>query len=569
MSNAKVIAKSLKELGVKKVYLYPGGTIAPLLDELLKHDIEYYCAKTEQGAGYMAIGAAKITRQTQVVLVTSGPGATNLVTPIADAYFDSIPILVITGQVATTSMNNEKKIRQTGFQEIDSVGIYSNITKSSRVASLDDDMSKIIFESFKLTTEKRFGPVHIDLPMDVQKADEKISGILINELGKQIESVIKKETLDSIKNYISSSLRPLFFVGNGVLLSDAVLLFREVANKTNIPVVSSLPGVSIMSSESINYVGFIGYSGEFFANLAMYHSDLLIVIGSRLDIRQTGSEYNSFSQGKKIIRIDIDTQELEFSKILADISVKVDIQIFLRELLKQGVERKDTHKWMTQINNWKEQFNSEQFYNDSKFNSFKIIKKVSAKLKDRKVIVTTGVGCHQQFVARYFSFDYPNKIWMTSAGHGTMGFDLPVNIGAVMSAGSDYVGVVFVGDGSFQMNLQELAMVKEYELPIKIFVFDDNSLNLVAQFQNMNWKCAPSTENKINPSFSAIAKAYGLESYDIYNEEELNIVVKDIFKDNKPALVHCHITSCENVLPMLLGGQKLNEMYPFEGAVKL
>jgi acetolactate synthase-1/2/3 large subunit len=301
----------------------------------------------------------------------------------------------------------------------------------------------------------------------------------------------------------------------------------------------------------------------------MYHSDLLIVLGSRLDIRQTGSEVNSFSQQKKIIRIDIDEQELGFSKISAAISVKADVKVFLSELLKQGVERKDTQEWKLQIVKWKEQFSSEQFYGGEKFNTFNILKSVSAKLKDRKVIVTTGVGCHQQFVARYFSFDYPNKIWMTSAGHGTMGFDLPANIGAVMSADKDYVGVVFVGDGSFQMNLQELAMVKEYELPIKIFVFDDNSLNLVAQFQNMNWKCAPSTENKINPSFSAIAQAYGLESFDIYNEEELSLAVEDIFKNNKPALVHCHITSCENVLPMLLGGQKLNEMYPFEGAVKL
>ena len=569
MLGAEMIAKTLKSVGVKRVFLFPGGTIAPLLDALVKEGIAYICTRNEQGAGYGAIGAAKVTGFPQVVMVTSGPGATNVLTPVADAYYDSVPLLVFTGQVGTKDINFEKKVRQTGFQETDTVNIFKPVTKKTHILSLDEDIPKTICDSFMLTKKGRPGPVLIDLPMDVQRGEIKCKNpnkylttvSKDNSSSKDMSSIFSK-----VSELISKSKRPLILAGNGIYISDSVNEFRSFVRKYNIPVVCSLPGVGTLPSDHPLCFSFIGHTGEYFANLAAYYSDLLIVLGARLDLRQTGSEIEDFKKNKTIVRVDIDENELEFGRIKGDININIDLKQFFTEFLLSNSEipKNRYSEWIDKINSWKNKFHSSQFYQKPSLCMYDVIKAVDELSKDKKVIVSSGVGGHQQMVARYFTFNYPRRRWLTSAGHGTMGFDVPTNIGAILNAEKNTLGIVFVGDGSFQMNIQELATIKEYDLPIKIFVLDDRKLGIVSQFQLLNWNSNPSTGNKKNPSFSKIGKAYGLEGYDIYEKKEIPTVLKEVFKDLSPAVVHCHIDSSEEVLPMLLAGQKMNEMYPFK-----
>jgi acetolactate synthase I/II/III large subunit len=567
MLGAEIIAKTLATLGVKGVYLYPGGTIAPLLDALVKEGIGYFCARNEQGAGYAAIGAAKVTGSPQVVLVTSGPGATNLLTPVADAYYDSVPIMVFTGQVGTNDINFERKIRQTGFQETDTINIFKPVTKKSFVLGLDDNISQLVSEAFYLTDNDRPGPVLVDLPMDVQKKEFK-NGVYHQELENAKTtpiSLLNHEIFSQVIEKFSHAKRPLILAGNGIYLSNAIQEFRSFVKETNVPVVCSLPGLGTIPSDDPLSYSFIGHTGEFYSNLALYYSDFLLVLGARLDLRQTGSEIANFRKNKFIVRIDIDNSELQYGRIDADIKVKMDVKDFFMNFSHyySRVKTNEIGQWMNILKGWREKFDSSQFYKKEYLSTRDIIIKVDEITKSKNVIVTSGVGSHQQFVARYFTFNYPSRLWLTSAGHGTMGFDIPANIGAVM-ASKNKMGIVFVGDGSFQMNIQELATIKEFNLPIKIFVFDNCRLGIVSQFQLLTWGTDPSTGNKVNPSFSKIGKAYGLKGYDISGKIELDSKIKEIFNDDSPAVVHCHLSSQEDVLPMLLGGQNLNEMYPFK-----
>jgi len=568
MLGAEIIAKTLKSIGVKRVFLFPGGTIAPLLDALVKEGIEYICARNEQGAGYGAIGAAKITGFPQIVMVTSGPGATNLLTPVADAYYDSVPLLVFTGQVGTKDINFEKKVRQTGFQETDTVNIFKPVTKKSHILSLDEDISRIIFDSFMLTKEGRPGPVLIDLPMDVQRSETKYknSKKSLNNISKDSNSSKGTNNIFSeIIKLISKSKEPLILAGNGIYTSNSVNEFRSFVEKCNIPVVCSMPGVGTLPSNHSLCFSFIGHTGEYFANLAAYYSDLLIVLGARLDLRQTGTEIDAFKKNKAIVRVDIDKNEIDFGRVKGNINVNMDLKRFFTEFLSYNskIPKNKYTEWINKINSWKTKFHSSQFFKKPDLCIYDIIRAVDEIVKGKKVIVSSGVGGHQQMVARYFTFDYPKRRWLTSAGHGTMGYDIPTNIGAILSAEKNSLGIVFVGDGSFQMNIQELATIREYNLPIKIFVLDNRRLGIVSQFQLLNWDSDPSTGNKKNPSFSKIGKAYGLKGYDIHEKKENLRILKEVFSDSSPAVVHCHVDYSENVLPMLLSGQKMNEMYPF------
>ena len=572
MLGAEIIAKTLKSIGVKRVFLFPGGTIAPLLDALVQEGIGYVCTRNEQGAGYAAIGAAKVTGFPQVVMVTSGPGATNVVTPVADAYYDSVPLLVFTGQVGTKDINFERKIRQTGFQETDTVSIFEPVTKSSHILSPDEDVSKRIFNSFMLTKEGRPGPVLVDLPMDVQRSEikHKLSNKFLdattiidnNEKTKDISGIFLK-----IAELISNSKRPLILAGNGIYLSNSVNEFRSFVKKTNIPVVCSLPGLGTLPSNHPLCFSFIGHTGEYFANLAAYYSDFLIVLGARLDLRQTGSEIDDFKMNKKILRVDIDKNELEYGRIKGDINININLKHFLNDFLSSNPDMPINRysEWVDKINLWKNKFHSSQFYQKTSLYSYDIIQAVDEITQDKKVIVTSGVGGHQQMTARYFTFDYPRHKWLTSAGHGTMGYDVPTAIGAILNEDEDTCGIVFVGDGSFQMNTQELATIKENNLPIKIFVLDNQRLGIVSQFQLLNWKSDPSTGDKNNPSFSKIGRAYGLNGFDISEKNKISSILEKVFSNLAPAVIHCHVDCSEDTLPMLMPGQKMNEMYPFGG----
>lgn len=565
MINAELIAKTLKFLGVKRVFVFPGGTIAPLLDALIKEGVSYVCPRNEQGAGYAALGAAKVSGFPQVVMVTSGPGVTNVATPVADAYFDSVPLLVFTGQVASKDINKDKRVRQTGFQEVDTTGMYQSITKKAHLLCVEDDISKTIFELFNLTREGRSGPVLCDLPMDVQKAEAKSTEIFAH--CTQVPSVncgVDQKAFVELNNLINSAKRPLILAGNGIYIADAVPEFRAFVESAHVPVVCSLPGIGTIPSDHPLSFSFLGHTGEYFANLAAYNADLVIGLGARFDLRQTGSEVEAFAENKTVVRVDIDKKELTHGRVKGNFHFQMHLKDFFDEFAKRNLwVSHRSEEWIDQLREWKNKFHSSQFYQGPELYSYDIITAVDAKTKGKKVVVTTGVGSHQQLVARFFTFDYHTRRWLTSAGHGAMGYDTPTIIGAMFDQDKDTTGIVFAGDGSFQMNIQELATIAELNLPVKIFVLDNRRLGVVSQFQVQFFGSDPGCGNKKNPSFSAIGEAYGLAGYDIYSKDEISSVLDGVFSHSEPSIIHCHIAYSEETYPMLLGGQRMDEMYPF------
>ena len=570
MTNAELIAKTLKSVGVKRVYIFPGGTIAPLLDALIKEGVEYICPRNEQGAGYAALGAAKVSGFPQVVMVTSGPGVTNVMTPVADAYYDSVPLLIFTGQVATKDINKEKRVRQTGFQEVDTTGMFKSVTKEARILSVDDDISKTVAELFALTKDGRSGPVLIDLPMDVQKAEAKDENIYSKSgelfVEESNDNLSANLALLELYKLIFESKRPLILAGNGIYLAGAVREFRDFAERLNIPVVCSLPGVGVISSNHPLCFSFLGHTGEYFANLAAYNADLVIGLGARFDLRQTGTEVTEFQKNKKIVRVDVDEKELKNGRVKGDLNIQMSLKQFFWEFSEflSDLPKWKYSDWFKTLEEWKSKYHSSQFYQKKDLlYSYDIIRAVDDATKSRKVVVATGVGSHQQLVARYFTLDYPRRKWLTSAGHGAMGYE-PTIIGGMLESDKDTLGIVLCGDGSFQMNIQELATIKELNLPIKIFVLDNRRLGVVSQFQVQFFGSDPGCGNKKNPSFSKVGEAYEILGYDIWEKDEIPFVLGRVFSEPGPAIIHCHIDYSEETYPMLLGGQKMDTMHPFD-----
>ena len=570
-NGAKIIASALKDLGVKRVFLFPGGTIAPLIDELVQVGIEYICMRHEQGAGFAAIGAAKETNFPQVVIVSSGPGATNLVTCIADAFYDSVPILALTGQVQTDDLNIDKNVRQTGFQETDVVGIMRSISKEASILKETDNLYQKVWQSFQLTLSGRKGPVLIDMPMNIQKKEFEIGSPEIKKIEKPVKNLAQCRDIDEkksiLENLIYKSKRPLILAGNGIYLANAVKEFRKFARKINLPIVLSLPAMGCIKKSDRNYVGMIGHTGEFYANLSLFHCDLLICLGARLDLRQTGTELESFLANKSVVRVDVDEKELIHGRVSGDLNFNLGLSDFFKSVEIEKFGEKAQAGWREKIQKWRQEYDSLQFYSSSKLTAPKIIRYFSDLTNGLTVSVSTGVGTHQQLSARYFDFDYPTRTWQTSSGHGTMGYDLPSITGAMIAGKAD-LGICFVGDGSFQLNIQELATIREYNLNIVVVVLNNRRLGIVSQFQLMNWETDHSTGGKENPDFARIGEAYGLQSMQVKDIEELKRINIDALQsENLPLLVECFIDEKEDVLPMLMGGQKLNQMHPYNNEV--
>lgn len=561
MTGADVIANIFKNHGLKRVFTFPGGTIAPLFDALVRHGIEIVCARHEQGAGYMALAIARLTKIPQVVMVTSGPGATNLTTVVADAFFDSTPLIAITGQVGTGDLCSGRKVRQCGFQQVDTISLMRPITKAVFQPKSAGELPSTVEEAFIISKEGRPGPVVIDLPMDVQMG---IYEKKMQDLSKRKPADLPKPDLKLLRktmDLLIKAERPVIFAGQGVLLSNASNELRQLALNRNIPVVTSLLGIGSFPTNSPLSLGFAGHTGNQYAGLALHHSDLVIVIGARLDIRQTGSLTNKFVPNGKIIRIDLDSAELEYPRIKSHINIYSDAKTALSQLLSllKSKSKKNLSQWHSKITEWKKQYRLYYDRNSKLIKPQHVIETVNRLTLDRKVIVTSGVGSHQQWSARHFDFDFPNRIWLTSGGHGAMGYDLPSAIGAQL-ANPNYIVICFVGDGSFQINIQELQSVVEFDTPIKIFVIDNKRLAMVSQFQLLNWATDPATGNKNNPDFAAIAKAYGIKAFTLYNPKKVESIVLKALTYNGPVLVHCCVDYKENVLPMLLAGQTIDKM---------
>ncbi len=563
MLGSELIAELFSRKGIRRVFTFPGGTIGPLFDSLVKRDIELFCSRHEQGAGYAALAAARLTNTPQVVMVTSGPGVTNLVSCIADAWFDSTPLIAITGQVGTGDLTSGRAVRQTGFQQIDTCALMKPIAKAVFLPMSPVELPAIMEKAFTLAAEGRPGPVVIDLPMDVQRGS--LEWIFSGDFPKSPplpEPAV--ENLGVVAEWLAHASRPVILAGQGVILAKACAEVRQLAAWGQIPVAMSLLGLGIIPTNSPHALGFVGHTGNQYANRAVHEADLLLVVGARLDVRQTGTRTDRFVPDGKVIRIDIDAAELDFPRVKSHLDVYADAKLALRQLLAEltAKARPDLNGWHSTIRGWKRQFALNYSHDDGALKPQMVIETVNRLTAGEDVIVVSGVGSHQQWTARHFDFDLPARAWLTSGGHGTMGYDLPTAIGAQLAFPERTV-LCFVGDGSLQMNIQELQTAIQYHTPVKIFVLDNHRLAIVSQFQLLNWKSDPTTGNKINPDFVAIGRAYGFTCFRLDKSEDSEAVIAAALAEPGPVLVHCLIDPNEDVTPMLLAGQTMDAMWPY------
>ncbi len=562
LTGAHAVVAAFRRHAIESAYVYPGGTIAPVLDLLEDAGIGILCPRHEQGAGYAALAAARIHGSTQVVLVSSGPGVTNVVTPVADAWFDSVPLVVCTGQVGTGDMRGTRPVRQRGFQEVDTVALMAPITKAQFQPRTPAEVAGAMAEAFRLAGEGRPGPVLVDLPMDVQRGQLGEAPAAVPAPAEPAPVLVPDPArLAEAAEWLATAERPLLLAGQGVLLAGAETELRALALEGGIPVTMSLLGLGAFPTAHPLALGFHGHTGNQVAGLAIQHADVLVVVGSRLDLRQTGSRTDQFAPRARIVRIELDPAELAHPRVASHCVIHAGARDGLAGLLAalRGRRVPDRAPWHAQLAAWRAEHGLRVEGGDP-LKPQAVVAGLNRATAGRPVVCVSGVGSHQQWVARHFDFDFPTRRWLTSGGHGAMGFDLPVAMGAQHCAPGTTV-LCIVGDGSLQMNIQELATLVAYELPVKVVVLDNHRLGIVSQFQRLNWQRDPTCGDKWNPDFAAIARAYGLQAETVSAAAALPAAVARLLEARGPALLHCVVDPLEDVSPMLLAGQTLDRMW--------
>ena len=571
MKASDFIARYLVRSGVTHVYEMAGGMIAHLLDSFSKEsDIHLVCCHHEQAAGFAAEGSARVQGIPGIALATSGPGATNLLTAIGSCYFDSVPAVFITGQVNTSESKGSLLIRQLGFQETDIVTMAKPICKRVFAVKSSAEIPQVLEDAFNVSLHGRQGPCLIDIPMDLQaeEIDDQIAHLYIKKnptntsvLDKRLHSSVT--LLRKIMNDISSSTRPLLLMGGGCAAPHNRDAARQVANILQIPVVCSLMGVDVLETEDPLKVGFIGSYGNRWANKVLAEADLLIVLGSRLDIRQTGSDVQSFSEGKKIIQIDIDKAEF-CVRVNSDICIELSI-VELRDLLLSLGPYKcsQKHAWFKRIAKLKHAFPAFREYPciANEINPILLLEDISRNSL-RRCVYITDVGQHQMWAAQALHFK-ANDRFITSGGMGAMGFGLPAAIGAAMVT-PDADHILISGDGSLQVNLQELQTLVRNNLRLKILVFNNNSHGMVRQFQQTYFS-GNLQSTKVGysaPVFSHIAKAYGIAAMTVSTSAQLETSLRWWLESQTSAVLEVKISENSKVYPKLAYGRTFGEMEP-------
>lgn len=560
MKLSDYIVTFLIEKKITDVFGYPGGMVTHLMDSLNKYkdSISAHVNYHEQGSAFCACGYAQISNKAGIAYATSGPGATNLITGIANAYFDSIPCLFITGQVNTYEAKGNTKARQKGFQETDIVSIVKPITKYAVKIENENSIKYELEKAYHISCNGRPGPVLIDIPMNIQRADinpDELKNYIAKSHG-QITcyyEFIKKTILEMLKN----SKRPVILAGNGVNTANIRDKFREFIDLIGIPVVTSMIGIDVLPNYAINNFGFIGAYGHRKANFIISNSDLIISFGSRIDCRQTGSNLKVFAQNAKIIRLDIDKGELT-NKIKDDeISFHVDLKKIISILNTEEFKIKNNYlKWINACNKIREELKCiETEYENN------IIKQFSDKVPDN-FIITTDVGQNQVWVAQSFEMK-KNQRMLFSGGHGAMGYSLPAAIGAYY--GSKKNVICFNGDGGLQMNIQELQFIAREEIPIKVVLLNNNSLGMIRHFQEMyfdsNFVQTKKGWGYTTPDFQKIAIAYGLRYKSINSIEEVS-KCKNMLEDNKPCFIEINLSDTTYLYPKLAMGRPIHDQDP-------
>jgi len=555
IKGARILLECLSRLGINEIFGYPGGAVIPIYDELYSFkEIKHYFARHEQGAVHEADGYARSTGKVGACLATSGPGATNLVTGIMTAHMDSIPLLVITGQVSSSLLGKD------AFQESDIVGITVPITKNNYLVQDIKDLPRILKEAYYIASTGRPGPVLVDIPRDIQLQEipyDEFNKIYENHFSLEGYNPVYEGHKGQIKTaikMIKDSKKPLIIAGAGILKAYAYEELKEFVEKTNIPVAMTLLGLGSFPGNHELALGMIGMHGTTYANYAANEADLIIAAGMRFDDRVTGNP-QKFVPNAKIIHIDIDPAEIGKNKLI-DVPIVGDLKNVLTDL-NEKAPKVSYDEWLKQIKKWKKEYSlTYRKTEDDILIPQEILSEID-KITKGNVIVATDVGQHQMWAAQYLTFNNPYSI-LTSGGAGTMGFGLPAAIGAQVANPNKKVLAV-VGDGGFQMTFQELMLIKEYNLPVKIFIINNSYLGMVRQWQELfHEKRYSSVDLSYNPDFIKIGEAYGIKSIQLTNKKDLKKHLKKILESDEAVLVECIVEKEENVYPMIPAGKDVS-----------
>jgi acetolactate synthase I/II/III large subunit len=550
LSGADLLLKALEKENVEVIFGYPGGAVLPIYDKLYDSKILHVLPRHEQGGIHAAEGYARISGKPGVVIATSGPGATNIITGLADAMMDSLPLVVFTGQVATGVIGTD------AFQEADILGITTPITKYNYQVRDVKDIPRIIKEAFYIATSGRPGPVVIDFPKDMATAAaEELPEQEISLPGYQPTIEPNFLQVRKLAEAVSRAKRPVILAGAGVLHAKASNLLKEYAEQQKLHVVHTLLGLGGFPADHELFLGMAGMHGCYSANMALYQCDLLINIGARFDDRLTGN-LKHFAPNARVAHIDIDPAEIG-KNVTTHIPVVGDAREALSQLIRQDGMPPEQDDWSQTLASWKRDF-PYHYENADMLKPQKVLELLYEKTAGEAIVVT-DVGQHQMWAAQYYPLKDADK-WVTSGGLGTMGFGLPASIGAQFADPQACV-IAVLGDGGFQMSTQELSVIAEYQLPIKIVILNNRALGMVRQWQEIFYDSRFShSKNPVQPSFVKLADAYGIKGFEIRTEEEAHAVLNEVMNDREPVLLDFRVDGDENVYPMIAPGKGIHEM---------
>lgn len=561
MTGAEMVVQAMIDHGVEHLFGYPGGAVLPIYDELFQQDkVQHILVRHEQGAGHAAEGYARSTGKVGVMLVTSGPGATNAVTPLQDALMDSIPLVCISGQVPTSLIGSD------GFQEADTVGITRPCTKHNWLVRDVNDLSRVLHEAFHIASTGRPGPVLVDIPKDIQFA----TGIYTPPQTTPRTSY--RPTVEGDMSAIAQAVemlltakKPIIYSGGGVINSGpaATKLLRELVEISNFPITSTLMGLGAYPASGKNWLGMLGMHGTYEANMTMHDCDVMLCVGARFDDRITG-RLNAFAPHSRKIHIDIDPSSIN-KNVRVDVPIIGDVANVLEDIVRQfrasekKPEKKAIGAWWEQIDRWRARNSLAYAPNKDVIMPQYALQRLNELTKGRNTYITTEVGQHQMWAAQFMDFDEPNR-WMTSGGLGTMGYGLPAALG-VQIAHPDALVIDIAGDASIQMCIQEMSAAIQYEAPIKIFILNNQYMGMVRQWQQLlHGNRLSHSYTEAMPDFVKLAEAYGAHGIRCDKPAQLDDAIMEMIEIKKPVIFDCRVANLANCFPMIPSGKAHNEM---------